>query len=62
MNFIIPYTTFLHLQIQIDVMLTGCSLSNVVNSGALKLGGMGRVLRGDLSVGRKGGKGRKGKG
>ena len=34
--------TFLSLQIQIDVMLTGWNLGNVVNSGALNKGGMGR--------------------
>ena len=29
------------MQIQIEVMLTGCNLGNVVNSGALNKGGMG---------------------
>jgi hypothetical protein len=46
MNFIIPYTTCLNLQIQIDFMLTGCSLGNVVNYGAMNMSGMGSFLRG----------------
>jgi hypothetical protein len=45
MNFIISYTTCLHLQIQIDVMLTGCSLGNVVNYGAMNMIGMGSFLK-----------------
>ena len=38
MNFIISCITFRPVQIQINVMLTGCSLGNVVNSGALVWG------------------------
>ena len=51
MNFIIRYITFLSLQIQIDVMLTGCNLGNVVNSGALNKGGMGgRAKKGEVVI------------
>ena len=51
MNFIIRYITFLSLQIQIDVMLMGCNLGNVVNSGALNKGGMGgRAKKGEVVI------------